>query len=88
MRSESANSAVIRAAVRDFVARRAPEPGTGTAIDDSTPLFTLRILRSVHLPELIILLERLRGAPIDVESLAHGDFESIDTIVERFGKAP
>lgn len=80
MRSESA----IRAAVRDFVAHRAHD----LAIDDGTPLFTLRILRSVHLPELIILLERLRGAPIDVESLAHGDFESIDTIVERFGKAP
>lgn len=79
MRSE----AEIRAAVRAFVEHRAG----GLSVSDDTPLLKQRILRSVHLPELIILLERLRGAPIDVERLAHGDFDSIDGIVERFGKA-
>ena len=79
MRSE----AEIRAAVRTFVERRA----AGLPVSDQTPLFKLRVLRSIHLPELILLLERLRGAPIDVERLAHGDFDSIDTIVERFGTA-
>lgn len=75
------SDADLRTAVRVFVAQRSQN----LPIDDDTPLFTLRILRSVHLPELIILLERLRGAPIDVERLAQGDFESIDTIVRRFG---
>ena len=72
----------LRRAVRAFVEQRCE----GLRISDDTPLLTLRILRSIHLPELIILLERLRGAPIDVECLAHGDFGSIDAIVERFGR--
>ena len=79
MRSEND----IREAVRAFVWQRAD----GLPVTDATPLLKQRILRSIHLPELIILLERLRGAPIDVERLAHGDFDSIDTIVERFGMA-
>jgi hypothetical protein len=83
MSSETSSEAEIRWAVREFVRRRSG----GLAVDDDTPLLTLRLLRSVHLPELIILLERLRGAPIDVERLAHGDFDSIETIVARFGRA-
>lgn len=80
MRSESE----IRSAVRAFVVQRAQ----GLVVDDDTPLLKQRVLRSIHLPELIILLERMRGAPIDVERLGHGDFDSIDAIVERFGTAP
>jgi hypothetical protein len=75
----------FRAAVRAFVAHHTDDLSIDEAIGDGTPLFTLRILRSIHLPELIILLERLRGAPIDVERLAHGDFASIEVIVQRFG---
>jgi hypothetical protein len=57
------------------------DPATLT---DSTPLFADRYLRSVHLPELILLLERLRGAPIEVEDFGEGDFRDIDTLVSRF----
>jgi hypothetical protein len=80
MRSETE----IRTELRTFVRCRAGD----VAVTDQTALFALRVLRSVHLPELIILLERLRGAPIDVEQLRVGDFESIDVIVARFGVAP
>jgi len=80
MRSETE----IRTELRTFVRRRAGD----VAVTDQTALFALRVLRSVHLPELIILLERLRGAPIDVEQLRVGDLESIDVIVARFGVAP
>lgn len=80
MRSE----AEIRAELRAFVQRRAK----GLLVTDRTPLFSQRVLRSVHVPELILLLERLRGAPIDVERLQPGDFESIDVMVSRFGAAP
>jgi hypothetical protein len=58
--------------------------GNACEITDRTALFEQRHLRSVHLPELLLLLERLRGAPIDVESLSAGDFRDIDTIVTRF----
>jgi hypothetical protein len=80
MRSE----AEIREELRAFVQRRAK----GRPVTDRTSLFTQRLLRSVHVPELILLLERLRGAPIDVERLQQGDLDSIDVIVERFGVAP
>jgi hypothetical protein len=70
----------IRAALRAFVQRHS----RGVPITDQTPLFSQRVLRSVHLPELILILERLRGEPIDVEHLRQGDFDSIDAIVNRF----
>jgi hypothetical protein len=53
-------------------------------LTDRTPLFAERHLRSIHLPELILLLERLRGEPIDVESLGPGDFRDIETLIARF----
>jgi hypothetical protein len=76
--------AEIRAELRAFVHHRAKDP----SVTDSTPLFSRRVLRSVHVPELILLLERLRGAPIDVERLEPGDLTCIDVMVERFGGAP
>jgi hypothetical protein len=79
MRSE----AEFRAELRFFVQRRV----NSYEVSDGTPLFSQRLLRSVHLPELVLLLERLRGAPVDVEHLRQGDLDSIDVMVERFGRA-
>jgi hypothetical protein len=79
MRSE----AEIRAELRSFVQLRA----RNLPVTDRTPLFAQRALRSVHVPELLLLLERLRGAPIDIERLQPGDLHSIDVMVERFGAA-
>ncbi|SOJ56364.1 hypothetical protein MSIMFB_03841 [Mycobacterium simulans] len=74
----------IREALRRWVLTRATglEP---VKLTDQTPLFEERHVRSVHLPELLLLLERLRGAPIDVEDLRPGDFRDIDTLIRRFG---
>jgi len=68
------------AELRGWVHAKAGDPG----ITDRTPLFAERHLRSVQLPELLLLLERLRGARIDVERLEPGDFHSIATIADRF----
>ncbi|WP_373234572.1 hypothetical protein [Mycobacterium marinum] len=77
----------IREALRSWVFTRAPgiEPAEFT---DQTPLFEERHLRSVHVPELLLLLERLRGSPIDIEDLRPGDFRDIDTMVCRLGGWP
>jgi hypothetical protein len=80
MRSEQEFRAELRAWAR--------AKAKGRDVTDRTPLFEQRVLRSVHVPELLLLLERLRGAPIDVERLWPGDFYSVDIMVERFGTAP
>lgn len=72
----------VRSELREWVASKAGiEVG---AIDDALPLFSSGTLTSLHIPELILLLERLRQEYIDVERLADGDFRSIDAIVQRF----
>lgn len=70
-------------AIRSWVRSRAKTPAP-EQIDDTTPLFAERHLTSLHVPELLLLLERLRGEPIDPEDLGPGDFRDIDTIVRRF----
>lgn len=69
--------------LRSWVMRKAKSQAP-EQIDDATPLFADRHLTSLHVPELLLLLERLRGEPIDPEGLRPGDFRDIDTIVRRF----
>jgi hypothetical protein len=76
MRSEHEFRTALRAWVRDKAG--------AVELTDRTPLFERRHLRSVHVPELLLLLERLRGAAIDVEGLRPGDLRDIDTLVRRF----
>ncbi|MCW2879720.1 MAG: hypothetical protein JWQ95_3820 [Sphaerisporangium sp.] len=77
------SSQEIREELRTWILAKAkrlePETLTGT-----TALFEERHLRSVHLPELLLLIERLTGAPVDVENLQAGDFRDLDTIMLRF----
>jgi hypothetical protein len=69
--------------LREWVAAKARDlPPTG--LTDDLPLLEGRHLTSLHVPELILLLERLRGRVIDVEQLRPGDFRDISTIVARF----
>ena len=72
-----------REALRTWVASKA-KPGEARQIDDATPLFADRYLTSLHVPELLLLIERLRGEPVDATVLGPGDFRDIDTIVRRF----
>ena len=79
MRSEQE----IREALRSWVLAAARDLDSST-LTDTTPLFEERRLRSLHLPELLLFLERLRDGPIDVDDLRPGDFRDIDTLVLRF----
>ena len=73
----------IRAALRSWVLDKAKNLD-GHVLTDQTPVFDERYLRSLHLPELLLLIERLRGEPIEVDDLRPGDFRDIDTLVLRF----
>ena len=77
----------MRSELRSFVLGKARVPRRPEDLTDQTPLLTDGWLRSVHLPELLLLMERLRGTPIDVENLKAGDFRDIDTLMARFGPA-
>lgn len=69
--------------LREWVAGKAKNlPPEG--LTDDLPLLEGRHLTSLHIPELILLLERLRKRPIDVERLRSGDFHSIRVIADRF----
>jgi hypothetical protein len=74
------SEAEFRAELRTWIIGKA-----GVQVTDQTKIFTERVLRSVHVPELLLLMERLRGTPIDVEQLRPADFRDIDTLVARFG---
>lgn len=82
MRSEQE----VRQALREWILSKAKDLDPA-ALTDTTPILERRYLRSVHVPELLLLLERLRGEPIDVEDLRAGDFRDIDTLMARFGPA-
>ena len=62
----------IREALRSWVLSKARDLDSST-LTDKTPLFEERQLRSLHLPELLLFLEQLRGEPIDVDDLRPGD---------------
>ena len=72
-----------RERLRAFVAATSErfDPSTFT---DTTPLFAGGVLRSVHVLDLILLLEELTGRPIDVERLGPGAFRDIDTLCSTF----
>jgi hypothetical protein len=53
-------------------------------LTDDLPLLAGRHLTSMHIPELILLLERLRGQEIEIDRLQGGDFQDINTIRAKF----
>jgi hypothetical protein len=72
-----------RATLRAWITERSDNVPDGGIADD-TALFDARVLTSLHIPELLMLLEELSERPIDIEALQPGDFHDIDTIVRRF----
>lgn len=77
----------VRAELRAWILAKSPDLAPDQ-LTDQTPLFEGRILRSVHLPELILLLERLSGAQIDLEDLTAGEFRDVDALVANFAGRP
>ncbi|BFU44882.1 hypothetical protein [Krasilnikovia sp. MM14-A1004] len=76
-------NADVRGRLRDWVAARNPDLDPA-ALTDRTPLISTRLVTSLHVVELLLLIEELRAAPVDPRSLAPGAFADIDTIVRSF----
>ena len=73
----------VREAIRSWVVSTSDrvEPA---AFADDTPIFSKAALESVHVMDLILLIEELTGRPIDVEKLRVGVFRTVDAIVVNF----
>ena len=78
-----ANTETARAELRNWVLRNAREL-TEDRLTETTPLLEGRIITSLHIPELLLLLERLRCEPIDLSALQPGDLKDLATIYARF----
>jgi hypothetical protein len=77
------NDVEIRAALRGWIARTnggVPED----SLTDETPILETRILKSLHVPDLILFIEQLSGRSIDVSQLKPGVFRNVDAIVRSF----
>lgn len=71
-----------RNALRHWVGTKA---GLDVSADlDALRLFEGRVLNSLDFIELVVLIERIGRAPVDVETLRPDDVASIDAIVGRF----
>jgi len=75
--------AAVRATLREWIVE-ANGSIAPVALRDDTPILEERILTSVDVVELIVLIEELSGAPIEVERLDPAAFRDIDSIYGAF----
>ncbi len=73
----------VREAIRSWVGEASGRPDRRDLGDD-TPIFSKAVLESVHVMDLILLIEELSGRQIDVEKLRVGVFRTVDAIVANF----
>ena len=53
-------------------------------LTDETPLLEQRILTSLQLADLLLFLEELRDAPVDVERMTGAAFRDLGSMVKAF----
>ena len=73
----------LRAILRAWILRTNGELGVSELRDD-TPILETGIITSLDAMELILLLEDLRGAPIDVQQLDPAALRTIDSMYRAF----
>ena len=68
--------------IRDWIVRTSAE--VPDALRDDTPLFEHGILSSFDVVELILLIEELRGAPVDPDRIEPQALRDVDSICRAF----
>lgn len=76
------NEAEIRKQVRDWIYGRAKDKPA--RLEDTTPILEEGILSSLDVVELVLFLENLRGAEVDVDALQPESFRDVDSIWKTF----
>ncbi len=77
------NEGRIKQSLRDWVAARASHLPDG-GIQDDTPLLAQRVVSSLHVMDMVLLIEELTGRPVNVDQLSPGVFRDIDSIFRSF----
>jgi len=83
MSMEKRSEADVRESLRGWVCRTSGKLSPGQLRDD-LPILENRLITSLQVMELILYLEQLRGAPVDVEKLRPGTFRDINAIYQSF----
>ncbi len=72
-----------REAIKDWVLTKTTKI-TRDELTAETPLIETRLVTSLQLMELLVKIESMREAPLDIENLKPGTFNTIDTMVKAF----
>lgn len=73
----------IKETLRQWVLKKSKKV-TPEELTFGTPLLETRILSSLHVMELILEIERIKGAKFNIKNLKPGVFNSIDSIYSSF----
>jgi acyl carrier protein len=76
----------IKSELREWISS-ASKKAEKIAIRDDTPIIEQRIITSLQVMDLILYIEQLTDASIDVEDLKPGVFKDVNTIYRNFFEA-
>ena len=77
------SEAETKAALKEWIAKKSGKVAAAD-LTDATPIIEQRIISSLQVMDLILHLERLRGKPVEVESLKPGAFRTVGDIYTNF----
>lgn len=76
----------IKSQLRDWISS-ASKKADKVSITDDTPIIEQRIITSLQVMDLILYIEQLTDASINVEDLKPGVFRDVNTIYKNFFEA-
>lgn len=77
------DEAAVRRQIREWVVRKSGKVTPGELTDD-TAILERRLITSLQVMDLILFIEELSGASIDVSQLKQGVFRNVDAIWRSF----
>ncbi len=77
------NANQAREAIKDWVLTKTKKI-TREELTWQTPLIETRLVTSLQLMELLVKIEAMREAPLNLENLKPGTFNTIETMVRTF----
>jgi hypothetical protein len=77
----------VKESLRQWVLKKSKKV-TDADLRTTTPLLESRIISSLHVMELILEIEKIKGSKFNLKTLKPGAFHSIDSIYSTFFGSP